>query len=93
MQKPHLLIDTDPGVDDALAIHHDAMSALLELNHYFIMKKGSIGDPNIYLGAKLRQVTLDNGVVAWSASPSKYVQDAVRIVKKCILNSKAMGRN
>ena len=41
------------------------------------MKKVSIGDPDIYLGSKLRQVTLCNGVKAWSASPSKYVQEAV----------------
>ena len=41
------------------------------------MKKGSIGDPDIYLGAKLKPVRLDNGVVCWGMSPSKYVQDAV----------------
>jgi len=41
------------------------------------MKKVSIGDPDIYLGSKLRQVTLCNGIKAWSASPSKYVQEAV----------------
>lgn len=64
-------------VDDCLCIHHDAESALLELDKYFQMKPGSIGDPDIYLGAKLRLVQLDNGVSAWSASPSKYVQDAV----------------
>ena len=67
-------------VDDLLSIHHDAMEALQELDKYFVMKKGSIGDPDIYLGAKLRQVTLPNGVHAWGASPSKYVQDAVKNV-------------
>ena len=67
-------------VDDLLSIHHDAMGALQELDKYFVMKKGSIGDPDIYLGAKLRQVTLPNGVHAWGASPSKYVQDAVKNV-------------
>ena len=34
------------------------------------------------MGAKLRKVTLLNGVEAWSLSPSKYVQDAVSNVKK-----------
>ena len=65
-------------VDDCLCIHHDATTALTELDKYFPMKKGSIGDPDIYLGAKLRRVKLDNGVHAWGMSSSKYVQEAVR---------------
>ena len=40
-------------------------------------KPSSVGDPDIYLGAKLRLTTLDNGVKAWGMSPSKYVQQAV----------------
>lgn len=65
-------------VDDCLAIDHDATGALKELDYYFKMKPGSIGDPDIYLGAKIRKVQLDNGVYAWGMSPSKYVQEAVR---------------
>jgi hypothetical protein len=65
-------------VDDCLCIHHDATTALEELDKFFMMKKGSIGDPDIYLGAKLRPVTLQNGVVAWGKSPSKYVQEACK---------------
>ena len=41
------------------------------------MKSGSIGDPNIYLGSKLRKVVLENGVEVWATSASKYVQEAV----------------
>ena len=40
-------------VDDCLAISHDAISVLKQLDKYFQMKPGSIGDPDIYLGAKL----------------------------------------
>jgi hypothetical protein len=69
-------------VDDVLAIHHDGEQALLEINYYFKMKKGSIGDPDLYLGAKLRQIQLPNGVWTWSASPSKDVQDDVRQSKE-----------
>ena len=64
-------------VDDCLVIHHAADTALHELDHFFKMKSGSIGDPNMYLGAKLRKVTLENGVEAWATSASKYVQEAV----------------
>ena len=41
------------------------------------MNAGSIGDPNMYLGAKLRRVLLENLVEAWATSASKYVQEYV----------------
>ena len=62
-------------VDNCLCIHHDATSTLLKIDKYFPMKKDSIGDPDIYLGAKLRKVTLQNGVHCWAQSSSKYIQD------------------
>ena len=68
-------------VDDCLCIHHDGEGTLRQLDHYFKMKDGSIGDPDVYLGAKLRPVQLDNGVFAWGLGPSKYVQEAVRNVE------------
>ena len=64
-------------VDDCLCIHHDGEAALRELDKYFPMKKGSIGDPDVYLGSKIRKVKLPNGVEAWASCPSKYVQEAV----------------
>jgi hypothetical protein len=70
-------------VDDVLCIHHDAESAIRQIDKYFPMKAGSIGDPAIYLGTKLQKVDLENGVQAWSMSPSKYIKDAVRNVKDC----------
>ena len=60
-------------VDDSLAISHDDTAALDQMDKFFMMKKGSIGYPDIYLGAKLRKVQLDNGVFAWVMSPVKYV--------------------
>ena len=64
-------------VDDCLAISHNAIAVLEQLDKYFQMKPGSIGDPDIYLGAKLRSVRLNNGVRCWSMSSAKYVQEAV----------------
>ena len=69
-------------VDDALCIHHDAQTSLEDLDRYFQMKENSIGDPDLYLGAKLRRTMLPNGVQAWAASPSKYIQEAVRNVEE-----------
>ena len=47
------------------------------MDKFFMMKKGSIGDPDIYLGAKLCKVQLDKSMFAWGMSPAKYVQEAV----------------
>jgi hypothetical protein len=41
------------------------------------LKPSSVGDPDIYLGAKLKQTRLPNGVWAWGLSPFKYVAQAV----------------
>ncbi|KAI2510101.1 Reverse transcriptase (RNA-dependent DNA polymerase) [Fragilaria crotonensis] len=68
-------------VDDILVVHHDGIRALKEIDHFFKTKDGSIRDPEFYLGAKLRPVTLPNGVVAWGMSSSKYIQAAVANVK------------
>ena len=40
-------------VDDILCIHHDAMSVLNRIHHYLPLKPTSVGDPDIYLGAKV----------------------------------------
>ena len=47
---------------------------------------------DIYLGARLRKVQLDNGVFAWGMSPEKYVQEAVRNVEEH-LTKEYGGRN
>ena len=51
-------------VDNSLAISHDAMATLDRMDKFSMMKKGSIGDPDIYFEEKLRKVQLDNGVFA-----------------------------
>ena len=53
-------------VDDVLIVHHDGLKALREIDYFFKTKAGSMRDPEYYLGAKLRPVTLQNGVVAWA---------------------------
>jgi hypothetical protein len=65
-------------IDDILCIHHDPMSVMNEINGYLPLKPSSVGDPDIYLGAKLKQTQLPNGVIAWGLSPSKYVFQAVK---------------
>jgi hypothetical protein len=51
------------------------------------MKPGSIGDPDVYLGATIKQMRFANGVTAWdSSSPSKYARASVDAVTKYLIN-------
>eukprot|EP00978_Attheya_sp_CCMP212_P021832 scaffold64169_cov51-Attheya_sp.AAC.2 len=50
-------------VDDVLVVSHDGMAILDKMDNFFPMKEGSKGrSPHMYLGAKLREVKLPNGV-------------------------------
>jgi len=42
-------------VDNILCIHHDPMSVMGEINKYLPLKPSSVGNPDIYLGAKLKE--------------------------------------
>ena len=65
-------------VDDIVVIHHDVRLILDMIDKFMKLKESSVGNPDIYLGAKLKKVQMDNDVLCWSISPSKYVQEAVR---------------
>ena len=44
------------------------------INKYMKLKEISVGDPDLYLGAKLSQMKMPNWIVDWgSISPSKYL--------------------
>jgi hypothetical protein len=51
-------------VDGILVISHNAMDNLRKIDYYFKLKTESHGDPDIYIGSKLRKMTLPNGVEA-----------------------------
>jgi hypothetical protein len=69
-------------VDDCLCISENAERVLREeIGTYFNLKEESIGPPDMYLGGKMSQVTLENGAKAWAFSSSKYVQAAVANVE------------
>ena len=46
-------------VENIMVIHADAVPVLNRIDMYMKLKVGSVGDPAIYLGAKLRKVTMD----------------------------------
>ena len=57
------------------------MTALLKIDKFFKMKEGSEGDPDFYLGAKLRKMKLANGVEAWGMISRNYALVAVANTK------------
>ena len=64
-----------------MVIHHDARTILGRIDKFMKLKESSVGDPDIYLGAKLNKVQMDNDVRCWYIRPSKYVQEVCAIVK------------
>ena len=64
-------------VDDILVIHHNPKKVMDKIHKYFPLKEGSVGEPDMYLGTKLKKTRLNNGDYAWAMSPSKYVQESV----------------
>ena len=70
--------------DNVVVIHNDAQSVLCRIYKYFKLNPSSIGDPDIYLGAKLNHILLENGVWAWENSPARYAKESVANVEKCL---------
>jgi hypothetical protein len=73
-------------VDNILCVHHDPMTVLNLINAYMPLRPSLVGNPDIYLGAKLKLTQLDNGIYAWGLSPSKYVTQAVKNCAKHLTN-------
>ena len=74
-------------MDDVLLVHHDAMTTLMKIDKYFKLKPSSIGEPDIYIGAKLKYTPAANGVWSWRLSPSNYVQEACNNCKTFLKNN------
>jgi hypothetical protein len=60
-----------------LVLNPDAELCLQQVDEYFKMKSGSFGDPDFYLGARLKMKRLSNSVLGCSMSSSKFIQAAV----------------
>ena len=65
-------------VDDILVMNHDPETVLKEIDGYMPLKNPNDMEVDIYLGTKLKETKLPNGIWAWGMSPSKYVQQAVK---------------
>ena len=67
--------------DDVLVILERAEYVLRkEIRKFWVLKDELIGPPSMYLGGKLQQVKLLNGVKDWAFGSSQYFQSAVKNV-------------
>ena len=70
-------------VDDCLTISVNPKRIIEnEIGKYFQMKYSLIGEPDIYLGGKVRKKKSDFGVEYWTFSSLQYVQGAVDNVQR-----------
>eukprot|EP00804_Cyclotella_cryptica_P016786 CCRYP_002072-RA/>CCRYP_002072-RA protein AED:0.33 eAED:0.33 QI:0/0/0/1/0/0/2/0/379 len=69
------------NVDDLLVVHHNRKHVKDRINSFLPLKPDSLGPDEMYLGAKLRKKTFEDGTMAWGLSPAKYVQQTVRNVE------------
>jgi hypothetical protein len=68
-------------VDDIMCISDDPVKVLKELGQSFQFKNDEIKEPDMYLGATLKQRTLD-GVPRWSVTSDEYLKAAVENLER-----------
>ena len=67
--------------DNILVIGKDPELILKRLDKYFTLKPSSMGEPDIYLGAKILSVIGENRKELWMHSSSGYIQEEVKNVE------------
>ena len=63
-------------VDDIMIIHHDANPALDLIDKYMKLKESSVGDPELYLGAKIRKMKMPNRIMAGGSALQNTYRDS-----------------
>jgi hypothetical protein len=64
-------------VDDVLSISADPKKTMRRIQEDFKLKDDKIAEPDVYLGATIAKMSLDNGETCWTMSPEQYVKAAV----------------
>ena len=68
-------------IDDLLVVHHRPKHIMHMINSFLPLKHDLVGLSEMYLGAKLKRKTFQDGTLAWGLPPPKYAQQAVRNVE------------
>ena len=68
-------------VDDVLILDYNPKQFMDQLQSLVTIKEGSIGEPEVYLGANIQKVDSRSGEQCWGASAQQYVRDSVKNIK------------
>jgi hypothetical protein len=68
-------------VDDVLAISADPMKSTKRIQDDFKLKVDKIAEPEVYLGATLSKMSLEDGSACWTMLPEQNVKAAVSNVE------------
>jgi hypothetical protein len=74
-------------VDDILSISADPMKTMKGIQADFKLKDDKIAEPEMYLGATLAKMMMDDGNYCWTMSPEAYVKSAVATVEETLAKS------
>jgi hypothetical protein len=69
-------------VDDILVLSHKPKEALERIGEFYNIKKGSLQEPDLYLGANVEKVQMPDGRFVWGTSPRDYVNNAITTVER-----------
>lgn len=69
-------------VDDILCGSENPQAFMNYLSTVYTLKKGSVKEPDLYLGADVKKFPTSIGRSAWGISPDSYIKSAVREVEK-----------
>ena len=58
-----------------------------KINKFFLLKPDYVGDPNMYLGSKIKYHKTPNGMWYCTMSPSKYVRESCKNFKDHLSNN------
>ncbi len=65
-----------------LCISSDPKKSMRRIQEDFKLKDDKIEEPDVYLGATIAKMSLDNGKMCWTMSPEQYVKAAVNNVEE-----------
>ena len=78
-------------VDDILCINHDPQIPMKQISNIYRMKDNSIMKPKVYLGANIKEWSLQDedgeSSKCWAQSSETYAKEAVRVVEALMHNN------
>eukprot|EP00804_Cyclotella_cryptica_P025701 CCRYP_002900-RA/>CCRYP_002900-RA protein AED:0.28 eAED:0.28 QI:0/0/0/1/1/1/2/0/294 len=68
-------------LDDVLVIHHNPKCIIDKINSFLPLKPDLVGPPEMYLDAKLKRKTFEDGTMAWGLPPRSMFNKLLRMLR------------